>query len=66
MYDWTATETSRLRRQELVREAAQGRTTARLGGDLVRDASLPPAIGWESARHLGRARKLLRRLPARV
>ncbi len=67
MYDWTAAEkTSRLRRQELTQEAAKGRVTDRPGGDLERYASPPSAIGWELARHLGRARKLLRRLPARV
>jgi len=66
MYDWTAAETSRLRRRELMQEAAKGQRADGPGDDLVRDASLLSAIGWELARHLGRARKLLRRLPARV
>ncbi len=66
MYDWTTAETSRLRRRELIQEAAKGRTTDGPGDELVRDASLPSAIGWELARHFGRLRKLLRRLPAHV
>ncbi len=63
MYDWTTAEAPRLRRRELIQEAAKGRAA---DGGLVRDASLPSAIGWELARHFGRVRKLLRRLPSHV
>ena len=61
MYDWKAMEASRLSRRELLQDAAKGRAASGAGGDRRRRASLPSAVGWELARRMGRARKLLRR-----
>ncbi len=63
MYDWTVIQMARLCRRGLLQDAAEGRATGEPAGDLRRHASLPSAVGWELARYLGRARKLLRRLP---
>ena len=62
MYGWTDVEASRLRRGDLLREAAEFRLAREAGSPGGRRASPAVNLRWELARGLGLAGKLLRRL----